>query len=91
MSGERDVVNGTKGQGSEGAEVDEGCSRMMKDQAKWMEGKMESTEPDVFIMGATPNQQLKNQVTYDYRSPTIYIYIYIICKGTYTHCAHGSL
>jgi hypothetical protein len=28
------VVNGTNGQGSEGAEVDEGCSRVMKDRAK---------------------------------------------------------
>jgi hypothetical protein len=50
--------------------VDEGCSRVMKDQAKQMEGKKESTEPDVFITGAMPNQQPKNRVTYDYRSPT---------------------
>jgi hypothetical protein len=38
-----------------------------------MEGEMESTEPskpDVFIMGETPNKKLKNQVTYDYRTPT---------------------
>jgi hypothetical protein len=31
----------------------------MKDRAKQMEGKMESTElskPDVFIMGETPNK-----------------------------------
>jgi hypothetical protein len=44
----------------------------MKDWAKWMEGEKESTEPnktDVFIMGATPNKQLKNHVTYDYRTP----------------------
>jgi hypothetical protein len=34
MSGGRDVVNGTNGQGSEGAEVDEGCNRVMKDRAK---------------------------------------------------------
>jgi hypothetical protein len=33
-------------------------------------GRMESTQPDVFIMGATPNQKLKNQVTYDYRTLT---------------------
>jgi hypothetical protein len=39
MSGERDVVNGTKGQGSEGAEVDEGCSRVMKDRAKMDRGE----------------------------------------------------
>jgi hypothetical protein len=39
------VVNGTNGQGSEGAEVDEGCSRVMKDWAKWMEGKKGSTKP----------------------------------------------
>jgi hypothetical protein len=31
---------------------------------------MESTEPDVVIMGETPNKQLKSQVTYDYRTPT---------------------
>jgi hypothetical protein len=70
MSGERVVVNGTNGQGCEGAEVDEGCSRVMKDRVKQMEGKNESTEPDVFITGEMPNQQLKNRVTYDYRSPT---------------------
>jgi hypothetical protein len=64
------VVNETNGKGSEGAEVDEGCSRMMKDRAKRMEGKKKSTEPYVFITGETPNQQLKNRVTYDYRSPT---------------------
>jgi hypothetical protein len=64
------VVNGTNGQGSEGAEVDEGCSRVMKDRAKWMEGKKGSTEPEVFITGAMPNQQSKNQVTYNYRTPT---------------------
>jgi hypothetical protein len=27
--------------GVSGAEVDEGCNRVMKDQAKWMEGKNE--------------------------------------------------
>jgi hypothetical protein len=45
----------------------------MKDRAKWMEGEMELNElskRDVFIMGETPNKQLKNQVTYDYRNPT---------------------
>jgi hypothetical protein len=42
--------------------VDEGCNRVMKDQAKWMDGII------VFIAGATPNKQLKNQVTYDYRT-----------------------
>ena len=31
MSGERDVVNGTKGQGSEGTSVNEGCSGVMED------------------------------------------------------------
>jgi hypothetical protein len=45
------VVNGTNGKGSEGAEVDEGCSRVMKDRVKWMEGKKGSTEPEVFITG----------------------------------------
>jgi uncharacterized protein Veg len=70
MSGGRGVLNGSEGQGSEGAVVDEGCSRVMKDREKQTEGKMESTEPDVFIMGETPNQQPKNQVTYDYRSQT---------------------
>jgi hypothetical protein len=59
-----------KGEELKGAAVDEGCNRVMKDQAKWMEGKMESNQPDVFIMGATPNQQPRNRVTYDYRSPT---------------------
>ena len=39
MSGRQGIVNGTKGQGSEDAKVDEGCSRVMKDRAKWMEGK----------------------------------------------------
>jgi hypothetical protein len=54
----------------------------MKDWVKWMEGEMESTEPnklDVFIMGATPNKQLKNQVTYDYRIPIVTI-PQILCK-----------
>ena len=37
-SGRRVVVNGTNGQGSEGADVDEGCSRVMKDQAKMDRG-----------------------------------------------------
>jgi hypothetical protein len=56
--------------GVSGAEVDEGCSRVMKDRRKWIEGKMESTEPDVVITGEMPNKQLKSQVTYDYRIPT---------------------
>jgi hypothetical protein len=55
-----------QGEGLKGTTVDEGCSRVMKDRVKrWVEGKMESTEPsktDVFIAGATPNKQLKNQV-----------------------------
>jgi hypothetical protein len=62
-----------KGEGLKGTAVDEGCSRVMKDRAKWMEGEMELTEPskpDVFITGAMPNKQLKKQVTYDYRTPT---------------------
>jgi len=50
MGGGRDVVNGLKGQGSEGA-------RVMEDRLKWMEGKKGSTEPVIFIMGAMPNQQ----------------------------------
>jgi hypothetical protein len=70
MSGRQGIVNGTKGQGSEGTKVDEGCSRVMKDKEKWMEGKMESTETNVFITGETSNQQPKNQVTYYYRTPT---------------------
>jgi hypothetical protein len=68
--------------GVSGAEVDEGCSRVMKDRAKWMEGEMESTEPskpDVFITGATPNKQLKNQVTYDYRTPTVWWPTLLLC------------
>ena len=52
------------------AEVDEGCTRVMEDQANWMEGKNGSTEREVFIMGAMPNQQPNNQVTYNYRTPT---------------------
>ena len=56
MSGERDVVNETKGQGSEGTSVNEGCSRVMEDREKWMEGIKGSTEPGVFITGAMPNQ-----------------------------------
>jgi len=45
----------------------------MKDRAKMMEGEMEATEPnkpDVLIKEEMPNNQLKNQVTYDYRTPT---------------------
>jgi hypothetical protein len=63
----RGIVNETKGQGSEGTEVDEGCSRVMKDRTKQMEGKKGSTELEVFITGAMPNQQSKNRVTYNYR------------------------
>jgi hypothetical protein len=33
-----------KGEGLKGATVDEGCSRVMEDRAKWMEGEMETTE-----------------------------------------------
>ena len=33
-----------KGEGLKGAAVDEGCSRVMEDRAKWMEGEMETTE-----------------------------------------------
>jgi uncharacterized protein Veg len=58
------------GKGVRVQKVDEGCSRVMEDRVKQMEGKIEPTEPDVFIMGETPNQQLKNRVTYDYRTPT---------------------
>jgi hypothetical protein len=71
MSDGRDEV---KGGGLKDTAVDEGCNRVMEDQAKWMEGEMESTEPskpEVFIAGATPNKQMKNQVTYDYRTPTL--------------------
>jgi hypothetical protein len=68
VAGERS--NGSKRQGSEGATEDEGCSRVMEDRAKWMEGKKGSTEPEVFITGAMPNQQSKNRVTYDYRTLT---------------------
>jgi hypothetical protein len=28
------------------------------------------SKPDVFITGEMPNKQLKNRVTYDYRTPT---------------------
>jgi hypothetical protein len=62
-----------KGEGLKGATVDEGCSRVMEDREKWMEGEMESTEPnkpDVFSVGATPNRQVKKPVTYDYKTPT---------------------
>ena len=51
-------------------EVDEGCSRVMEDRAKWMEGKKGSAKLEVFIMGAMPNQQPKNRVTYNYRTLT---------------------
>ena len=54
------MVNETNGQGSEGAEVDEGCNRVMKDRVKWMEGEKGSTEIEVFIIGAMSNQQSKN-------------------------------
>jgi hypothetical protein len=69
MGGGRDVAKGQKDKGVSGTKVDEGCSRVMKDREKQMEGKMESTEPEVFITGAMPNQQLKNRVTYNYRTP----------------------
>jgi hypothetical protein len=62
------VVNRTNGQGSEGVEVDEGCSRVTKDRAKWTEGKKGSTKIEVFIMGAMPNQQSKNQIIHNYRT-----------------------
>jgi hypothetical protein len=51
-----EVVNGTKGQGSEGHSVDEGCSREMEDRAKQMEGKNGSIEPYFVITRETPNQ-----------------------------------
>jgi hypothetical protein len=35
---------GQMDKGVSGAEVDEGCSRVMKDRAKWMEGENETTE-----------------------------------------------
>jgi len=52
--------------GVSGAKVDEGCSRVMKDRAKRMEGELELTEPnkpDVFIMEEMPNKKLKDHVT----------------------------
>jgi hypothetical protein len=45
---------------------DEGSGEM-DGGGKW---NQPSQKPDVFITGATPNKQLKNQVTYDYRTPT---------------------
>jgi hypothetical protein len=51
---------GQKGTGSGGAEVDEGCSRVMEGQAKWMEGKMEPTEPYFVITEEMLNHQLKS-------------------------------
>jgi hypothetical protein len=47
--------------------------RVMKDRAKWMEGEVKSIEPsksDVFITRAIPNRSSKNQITYDYSTPT---------------------
>jgi hypothetical protein len=54
MKGGQNVANGIDGQSTE---VDEGSGRVrvMKDRAKWMEGKKESTESNVFITRATPN------------------------------------
>jgi hypothetical protein len=44
---------------------------MVEDRAKWMEGKKGgSTEPEVFITGEMPNPQSKNRVSYNYRTPT---------------------
>jgi hypothetical protein len=65
----------------------------MKDQVKWMEGEMESTEPnkpDVFITGATPNKQLKNQVTYDYRTPTLLLVMLVeyVSPCSHHHCCN---
>jgi hypothetical protein len=51
MGGGRDVAKGQKDKGVSATEVDEGCNRVMEDRVKWMEGKMESTEPEVFITG----------------------------------------
>jgi len=50
----------------------------MKDRAKWMEREnksIEASEPNASITRATPNKQLKNQVTYDYRTPTTAMYV----------------
>jgi hypothetical protein len=57
MSGERAVVNGTNGQGREGTAVDEKCSRVMEDRGNgWRgNGNKRTSKPDVFIMGAMPN------------------------------------
>jgi hypothetical protein len=35
---------GQMDEGVSGAEVDEGCNRVMEDRAKWMEGEMETTK-----------------------------------------------
>jgi len=51
---------GQKGTGSGGAEVDEGCSRVMEGQEKWMEGKMEPTKPYFVITEEMLNHQLKS-------------------------------
>ena len=67
MAGEA-YSTGQKGTGSGGTEVDEGHSRAMEGQEKWMEGKMESTETYIFITEEALNHQLKCQVTYDYRT-----------------------
>jgi hypothetical protein len=73
MSGGRDVTNGINGQGSEWCR---GGSRMQQDDEGSSEmdgGEVKSTESiklDVFIMGEMSNKQLKNQVTYDYMTPT---------------------
>jgi hypothetical protein len=51
MSGGRDVLNGSKGQGSEGTEVDEGCNRVMEDRAKWKQPRDQQARN--FIMRPT--------------------------------------
>jgi hypothetical protein len=62
---------GQMDKGVSGAEVDEGCNRVMKDRAKWIEGENGINRARCqIITGATPNKQLKSQVTYDYRTPT---------------------
>jgi hypothetical protein len=46
---------------------DEGSGEMDGGEKK----STETSKPYVFITGAMPNKQLKNQVTYDYRTPTL--------------------
>jgi hypothetical protein len=61
----------------------------MKDQAKWMEWEVKSTEPSkpyVFVRREMPNGQLKNQVTYDYRIPTrLHLGIEALSRGDKNH------